>query len=72
MKRAMMMLGMILAVALPTCAQTAGSRDSVMSTALVAPNTQTQALPKPVARVNRSVLTDHDLLREMYLIFPYA
>jgi PPIC-type PPIASE domain/SurA-like N-terminal domain len=27
---------------------------------------------KPVARVNGAVLTDHDLLREMYAIFPYA
>lgn len=27
---------------------------------------------KPVARVNGSVLTDRDLLREMYMIFPYA
>lgn len=27
---------------------------------------------KPVARVNGAVLTDRDLLREMYAIFPYA
>ena len=27
---------------------------------------------KPVARVNGAVLTDRDLLREMYIIFPYA
>lgn len=27
---------------------------------------------KPVARVNGAVLTDGDLLREMYVIFPYA
>lgn len=27
---------------------------------------------KPVARVNGTVLTDRDLLREMYIIFPYA
>jgi parvulin-like peptidyl-prolyl isomerase len=27
---------------------------------------------KPVARVNGAVLTDRDLLREMYMIFPYA
>ena len=27
---------------------------------------------RPVARVNGVVLTDHDLLREMYTIFPYA
>ena len=27
---------------------------------------------KPVAKVNGTVLTQHDLLREMYTIFPYA
>ena len=31
-----------------------------------------QAEAKPVARVNGAVLTDHDLQREMYAIFPYA
>jgi len=30
------------------------------------------ATGKPVARVNGTVLTDHDLLREMMSIFPYA
>jgi peptidyl-prolyl cis-trans isomerase C len=34
------------------------------------PNVQASA--KPVARVNGAVLTDRDLLREMYAIFPYA
>src|SRR6185437_16493872 len=31
-----------------------------------------QAHGKPVARVNNTVLTDVDLLREEYAIFPYA
>jgi PPIC-type PPIASE domain/SurA N-terminal domain len=31
-----------------------------------------QAEGRPVARVNGTVLTDRDLLREMYAIFPYA
>ena len=31
-----------------------------------------QVSDKPVARVNGTVLTDRDLLREMYAIFPYA
>lgn len=31
-----------------------------------------QAAGRPVARVNGAVLTDRDLLREMYAIFPYA
>lgn len=71
MKRAMTICGMVLAAVLPTRAQTAASHDSVRSTTR-ATAAQTQALAKPVARVNGSVLTDRDLLREMYLIFPYA
>jgi len=31
-----------------------------------------QITGKPVARVNGAALTDRDLLREMYSIFPYA
>ena len=72
MKRAMTICGMVLAAVLPTRAQTAASHDSVASTTRATANAQTQALAKPVARVNGSVLTDRDLLREMYLIFPYA
>lgn len=72
MKQAMTICGMVLAAVLPTRAQMAASHDSVKSTIRVTANAQTQALAKPVARVNGSVLTDRDLLREMYLIFPYA
>jgi len=38
------------------------------------PSADATAVPpeKPVARVNGTVLTDRDLLREMYTIFPYA
>jgi methionine-rich copper-binding protein CopC len=35
-------------------------------------NTALQVTDKPVARVNGTVLTDRDLLREMYTLFPYA
>jgi parvulin-like peptidyl-prolyl isomerase len=53
------------------------------ATAQVASHSQTATMPsaqaspmvvsdKPVARVNGVVLTDRDLLREMYTIFPYA
>jgi len=28
--------------------------------------------PRPIVRVNGAVLTDHDLLREMFNVFPYA
>jgi peptidyl-prolyl cis-trans isomerase SurA len=37
-----------------------------------APVAAPQGSDKPVARVNGAVLTDRDLLREMYAIFPYA
>jgi len=36
------------------------------------PNAMLQSTGKPVARVNGAVLTDRDLLREMYTMFPYA
>jgi len=36
------------------------------------PNAIVQPTGKPVARVNGAVLTDRDLLREMYTMFPYA
>jgi parvulin-like peptidyl-prolyl cis-trans isomerase-like protein len=35
-------------------------------------DTTLQAVGKPVARVNGAVLTDRDLVREEYTIFPYA
>jgi len=48
----------------------------VSSHASTQPVKQTMALPqpagKPVVRVNGTALTDRDLLREMYTIFPYA
>ena len=37
-----------------------------------APSIPSAPPARPVARVNGAVLTDHDLLREMYTIFPYA
>jgi len=36
------------------------------------PNSSLQVSDKPVAKVNGAVLTDRDLLREMFQIFPYA
>jgi parvulin-like peptidyl-prolyl isomerase len=37
-----------------------------------ATNTRVQLTDKPVARVNGTVLTDRDLQREIYTLFPYA
>lgn len=50
----------------PTGVGTAGANTAA------APSSPVQASDKPVARVNGAVLTDRDLLREMYTIFPYA
>ena len=54
---------MLAFVAVSACA--AGAPPSTSAQASVLPG-------KPVARVNSAVLTDRDLLREMYAIFPYA
>jgi peptidyl-prolyl cis-trans isomerase SurA len=70
MKRAMTICGMVLVALLPARAQVAASHNSVAAATHSAPSVQ--ASGKPVARVNGTVLTDRDLLREMYLIFPYA
>lgn len=49
----------------PTAAQPAGHTPMLDTSAL-------QPAGKPVARVNGAVLTDRDLVREEYAIFPYA
>jgi len=56
-----------------SCAVSAQLVSSHAPTALAKPsNAVLQPVGRPVARVNGAVLTDHDLLREMYTIFPYA
>jgi len=42
------------------------------TTTQAAPASASQASDKPVAKVNGAVLTERDLVREMYAIFPYA
>jgi len=62
----------LLAAMLPASAQVA-SHASTVSASAPAANTMLQAPQgKPVARVNGAVLTDRDLMREMFTIFPYA
>ncbi len=59
----------LLLMSLPLSAQVA----SHASTAAVPQKASiSQPAAKPVARVNGVVLTDHDLQREMFTIFPYA
>ncbi|SRR5579864_541553 len=67
-------LGAIVA-AVPFAAQAqvaAHAPSGVMSTTAAASASPLQVSGKPVARVNGAVLTDRDLLREMFEIFPYA
>jgi parvulin-like peptidyl-prolyl isomerase len=60
---------LILAMAAPLSGQMAVSHSQAAPSFEVAAPV---ADGKPVARVNGAVLTDRDLLREMYSIFPYA
>lgn len=55
----------------PMSAQMVTSHGTPSVFAPVSAPTQ-QALAKPVARINGTVLTDRDLVREEYAIFPYA
>lgn len=70
MKRAMTICGIVLMALVPVRAQVSASHGSMAIATHATPNMQ--PVGKPVARVNGAVLTDRDLLREMYLIFPYA
>jgi peptidyl-prolyl cis-trans isomerase SurA len=58
-----------LLLALPASAQVASHASTSTQTQ---PAVAVQPTGKPVARVNGVVLTDKDLVREEYLIFPYA
>ncbi len=63
----------MLAIALSAAsAQVASHVPTAVAKTASAPATPQPTSDKPVARVNGAVLTDRDLLREMYAIFPYA
>jgi len=68
MKRNVVTIALGLASAFAVWGQTQDSHQSIFEQA--APRMLPQN--KPVARVNGVVLTDRDLLREMFAIFPYA
>src|SRR5580658_3050411 len=53
-------------------AQLASHTPTALTNTASAQTSPLQVSDKPVARVNGAVLTDRDLLREMYTIFPYA
>lgn len=56
--------------AMPAAPVTTAANSAMPTTA--APSAVMQVSGKPVVRVNGAVLTDRDLLREMFAIFPYA
>src|ERR1700723_1355780 len=73
----------LLMTAISGAAQVASHAPSAIGAAPAAPAATPTANPlslspmlqvsdKPVVRVNGTILTDRDLLREMYAIFPYA
>jgi parvulin-like peptidyl-prolyl isomerase len=53
-------------------AQLASHASTITGPTRLMESTPVTATDKPVAKVNGIVLTDRDLLREMYSIFPYA
>ncbi len=57
---------------LGTAQQLAVSHARTAAATAAQPPAALQPSDKPVARVNGSVLTDRDLMREMYSLFPYA
>jgi peptidyl-prolyl cis-trans isomerase C len=70
MKKLWIVSLMSLALQMPASAQMGASHASIPAAKQT--STALQPAAKPVARVNGAVLTDRDLLREEYLIFPYA
>jgi parvulin-like peptidyl-prolyl isomerase len=77
--RSKLSVSILLLTALTAAGQVASHAPSALATAPAAAqvspasrNTDLQITDKPVVRVNGAVLTDRDLLREMYAIFPYA
>jgi len=73
MKRQITIVAMVLMGLTAARAQVAShATTSSMAPAKASLVTPAQISDKPVARVNGAVLTDRDLVREMYAIFPYA
>lgn len=63
---------LLLAAISPAWAQLASSHAAAATAAPLSVTAQAEPQGKPVARVNGALLTDRDLLREEYTIFPYA
>jgi len=73
MQRRVSIAGLLLLAAASASAQVASHTPTVFrQTPAQRPSALASTADKPVARVNGTVLTDADLLREEYAIFPYA
>ncbi len=64
-----LVIGAVLLASVATFAQVASHAPTAAVSAAPVP---TQPTVQPVARVNGAVLTDRDLQREIFTIFPYA
>jgi parvulin-like peptidyl-prolyl isomerase len=73
-KRQTMIGGALLVLALSCSAQVVASHATTLGKDPVAtaPTSSALAPGKPIVRVNSAILTDRDLMREIYAIFPYA
>ena len=76
MRRQLSVCSLVLATVLAAFSPLAAQQLAVSHTSTAAkqapPMTIAQPTGRPVARVNGAVLTDRDLQREMYTLFPYA
>jgi hypothetical protein len=72
MKRQFSLLAAVLLSSVIASAQLVASHTPTAPAQSAFATTSLQPVGKPVARVNGAVLTDRDLLREMFTIFPYA
>jgi parvulin-like peptidyl-prolyl isomerase len=72
MKRQLPLRALLLVALSAASAQVASHAPTGVANAAAPQASPLQVTDKPVARVNGAVLTDRDLLREMYAIFPYA
>src|SRR5271157_2451276 len=77
MKHRIAICTLVLAATIATTKTAAAQQMTVSHAPTAAAKPQTanatlQPTGRPVARVNGTVLTDRDLTREMYTLFPYA
>jgi parvulin-like peptidyl-prolyl isomerase len=72
MKYALPICALLATAISPASAQVASHTPTAVANTASTQISAVQVSDKPVAKVNGAVLTDRDLLREMYAIFPYA